>query len=201
MGLAAAQLGARSARYSGHYHSLHHPVLQSQGCQCHSQETRCGSSAKRERPLSGLVLSGPKITPAVFNKNMHWPLIGPGLTSFTLTDSVKEGSLADLVPSLLEKCSNLSHVALPPNVLLPRGGNRFNGGVGGSLISRLASARGNNPTVLQVMDLSCTAYCVGDTSHVSVELLYSPAKTCPELQVLKTAKLSGIPLWYFPHKC
>lgn len=152
---------------------------------------------KGSPPLSSLVLSGPKISPAVFNKIMDGPLIGPGLTSFTLTPSVKETPLSDLVPSLLEKCPNLSNLVLPPNVLLRRGNN---GGVADCVISRLSCARGNNPTILQVLDISCTGYCVGSTNHVSVDLLSTLAQTCPELQILKTAKLSGIPLLNFPKK-
>jgi hypothetical protein len=151
---------------------------------------------KGSPPLSGLVLSGPKISPAVFNKIMDGPLIGPGLTSFTLTPTVKEGSLADLVPSLLEKCPNLSNLMLPPDVLLWRGDN---GGVANCIISRLSSARGNNPTILQVLDISCADYFWRGT-HVSVDLLSTLAQTCPELQVLKTTALTGVPTLPFPHK-
>jgi hypothetical protein len=86
---------------------------------------------------------------------------------------------------------------LPPNVLSGRGGE-MNRGVSGCLISRLVSARGRNPTVLQVLDL-CTDYYYGNISHVSVDLLSTLAKTCPELQVLKTVKLPGLPLLRFPH--
>lgn len=148
-------------------------------------------SAAAPLPISKLVVSGPKVTSAAFKAIISNPLIvGSGLKSFELKDDVKEYQLDNLIPDVLSKCSNLSELQLPPNTAK----NLFGAH---SYLNALSRARGNNPSLLRVLDISG-----GFLFHqqMTFDMLSSLSNICPELEVLKVVMISGLPYRDFPPK-
>ena len=141
--------------------------------------------------VAKIVLQGPKITPALLTALRNNGLIGSTLKCFHLCPDVKESKLASFIPDMLACCPNLSELRLPANV--------FYHGDLGLCLNRLQSARSNNPTILRQLDLS-EGYFYSSGELMTVSDLANLVTQCPELESLKVARLSGLPLFEFPKK-
>ena len=133
------------------------------------------------------MISGPKITPSVIEALLKTSLVGPQLNTLVLTQEVKS-QLADVIWRLLKLCPNLTNLTMPGNVV--------NGAVSTLRhLGSLSEARGWNSTMLQVLDLQS-----GYGSNMDLEHITSLSRICPELEVLKLSKLSGLPTKMYPAK-